>query len=124
MQASNVMDMKKALSFDELMQQPSQMKSGTDHLPDGRPFIIHELPCSALDEISRIGQQAIDENRDISIRDISNLAARAMLGRDPSREEVTALMNRFSEPAIVHIYKSAIKFSKLGEEGLAESKKD
>ena len=114
-----------ALTFAQMIEQPSTLKTGVAHLPDGRAFVIHELTCGALAEIGRITKKAVEDGEsDIDVRDVATVAARALLGRDPSTKDVKSLMDRYSEQTIVKIYKVAIRFSKMGEEGLEEAKKN
>lgn len=112
------------LSFTDLLEQPPVLKSGVGTLPDGREYTLYELPCSALVEISRIAKDAQAGGTDVSLRDIAAIAAQALLGRPATDDEIDALIEKFAESTLKHIYQDALKFAKLGEEALRDAKKD
>ncbi|MTI13120.1 hypothetical protein [Sansalvadorimonas verongulae] len=116
--------MSKPLTFEQLLSKPPVFKSSTGTLPDGRKYQIHELPCSVLEDVTRMARAAIDEDGEIMLRDVARVAAHAMVGKPPEEEDVTLFMETFTPSVIRHVYQDALKFSQLGEEALQAAKKD
>lgn len=113
-----------ALTFDELLNKPPELKKHIRQLPDGRDYQLHQLPLGALDKIGKISRIAEDSNRDLEWSEFGDIAAQAMLGRKPEPEEVAALIEKLGFDVVLHIYKDAIACSQLGSEAIDEAKKD
>lgn len=112
------------LTLEELLATPPAMAKGAVTLPDGRQCEIHELPCSVLEEVTRISKNALENNEDISIREVARIAAFAVLGREPKKTDINQMLEKFGPQMIGHLYQKALRFSQLGDEALSDAKKD
>ena len=113
-----------ALNFEALLAEPPALKQHTGTLPDGREYLLHQLPLSAIDKIGRLSRTAEESSRDLEWSEFGEIAAQSLLGRKPEPEEVAALVEKLGTDTVLHIYKDAIRFSQLGGEAVDEAKKD
>lgn len=110
------------VSFDELLREPPTLKTKTAELPDGRKYTLHQLPMSALIRSNDLAKTAVENAREVDLREFGRIAVQAMLGREPDEEELNRFQQGFSKSVIETIYVDAVRFSQIDEESVAAEK--
>ncbi|GAA4652393.1 hypothetical protein GCM10023116_46770 [Kistimonas scapharcae] len=107
------------LSFADLIGRPTPFKAWTGFLPDGRPYRLHDLPAAVMDDVHQAAA-----NGKAGPRFCARIGAWAMLGEEPTEEQVESLLRTQGTDTILHIYKDALTRAGLHEEAVDEAKKD
>ena len=106
------------MTFEDLLNEPPELKSRSFTLEDGREYILYDLPASVLDDVYRKSQQ-----KTLPIRDAANVVAQAMLGYPPSKEQVALMMEKLGSDTILEIFRNALNISSVTDDNVESAKK-
>lgn len=106
------------MNFEDLLANPPKFQSRLFRLEDGREYCLHDLPASVLDGVYRKSQE-----KTLPIRDAATVVAHALLGHEPSDNQVERMMKRLGSDTILAIFKNALNISSVTDDNVEAAKK-